>query len=479
MQRNYKMNLIDSLEKICETYPNNDAIIENSGRIYSFSNLRQRANGLAALWQAQGIKKGDRVLIALGINFDLYASLVALWWIGAVAVLPEPALGIDGVRHAMKVTKPKALLLGGLYKFLPNFIPEMRSANILLSLVGKKCDYLPVIKLDEDAPALISFTSGSSGVPKSIIRSHGFMLAQDAAIAPLISSLDKKCRDLVGFPVFVIANLGQGVCSVLPNWRIRRPDTAKPSKLFNYIKKNNVSRLLLSPALIEKLADYGLPNCVKTIFTGGGPVFPDLILRVKMARPDIKFYAVYGSTEAEPIAEIDADDLSTDDFVSMQNGKGIIAGPPVAAAKVRIFDNEIQVSGNHVVKGYLDPKHDVETKIRDEDGVLWHKTGDAGYFDEMGRLRLLGRLKDVVGDVFPFPIEAAARKWQGVRRAALIYIDNQAILVIEGEGQFMSNWQVFAKQLGIHNVRHIAKMPMDKRHGSKIDAISLAKIMGD
>ena len=83
-----------------------------------FTALKARADGFAARWQAQGIGPGDRVLVARPVDADLYASLAALWSLGAVAVLPEPAMGLAGLRHAARVTRPKAFCTGGWYRAL-------------------------------------------------------------------------------------------------------------------------------------------------------------------------------------------------------------------------------------------------------------------------------------------------------------------------------------------------------------------------
>jgi acyl-coenzyme A synthetase/AMP-(fatty) acid ligase len=64
--------------------------------------------------------------------------------------------------------------------------------------------------------ALISFTSGTSGAPKAIPRSHGFLAAQHRAIAPMLDSSAAEV-DLVAFPVFVLINIASGRTSVLPN----------------------------------------------------------------------------------------------------------------------------------------------------------------------------------------------------------------------------------------------------------------------
>src|SRR5207248_1266087 len=97
---------------------------------------------------------------------------------------------------------------------------------------------------------------------------------------------------------------------------------------------------------------------------------------------------------------------------------------------------EIVVTGDHVLKGYLNGRGDAEMKFRVGDQV-WHRTGDAGRVDEGGRLWLLGRCAARVGEgdgaLYPFCVEAAATAWPGVARSAVVAVDGERVLVVEPE----------------------------------------------
>src|SRR6185369_11013626 len=98
---------------------------------------------------------------------------------------------------------------------------------------------------------------------------------------------------------------------------------------------------------------------------------------------------------------------------------------------------EIVVAGGHVLRGYLHGHGDEETKIRVGDAI-WHRTGDAGYLDDRGRLWLLGRcsarIVDARGTLWPFAVECAARAVEGVERAALAEVDGGRVLALQIEG---------------------------------------------
>ncbi len=465
--------LLDAFAAAVVRHGSLTAIVEGDGTRVSFDELAARAEGFAALWAVRGLGQGDRVLLAMPIGADLYAALAAIWSLGATAVLPEPAMGLAGVRYALQLADCQGLVASGPYVWLKLLQPRLWFKPFYRARSGSGT--VPRAPVDAEDIALVSFTSGSTGVPKAIPRSHGFLQAQRQAVAPLLESETQEV-DLVAFPVFVLINLAAGRCSVLPNWSMSRLDRVTPKALSEWIGSQQVTRALLPPALVDTLAGGTVPACLHTVFTGGGPVFPDMVDRLLAARPDLRVVTVYGSTEAEPIAELDMGDVSEADRMAMQNGKGLLAGPPVNELDLRIVDGEIVVAGDHVNRGYLDPARDVETKIKDGDRV-WHRTGDAGHLDEDGRVWLLGRHGAEVGGHYPFAVETAARAWPGVRRAALVGHDGAPVLAVEGVEAHLADWQAKAGALGIPDVRPVPEIPLDRRHRSKVDYPRLKSIV--
>lgn len=470
-------SILNDFARAVAKHPDRTAIVDGTGREVSFAQLQMRADGLARTWHAQGIRKGDRVLLAMGLNADLYASLAALWSLGGTVVLPEPAMGLAGLKHAARVSNATAFCSGGFYGLLKWVLPDLWKMRHLRpnTLAGPDLNLAPP---GEDEIALISFTSGTSGAPKAIPRSHGFLTAQHQAIAPLLHS-DTPQRDLVAFPVFVLINIASGQTSVLPNWKMSRLTTLGPAQIGKWLESQNVSRVLIPPSLCEKLGDTTIPASLHTVFTGGGPVFPDILDKLVAAKNELKIICVYGSTEAEPIAHLDATEISVEHRTAMLAGHGLFVGRPVDEIQVRIVADEIQVAGAHVNGGYLDPAHNRENKILDGD-TIWHRTGDAGYFDDQGQLWLLGRSGSQVfvdgKPVFPFSIEVATRQWDGVSQCAVLELDDETYLMIEGDIKQMPTWNKRAVELKIHRIKHVPNIPMDKRHGSKIDRAALKKL---
>ncbi len=471
-------SLLDDFAAAVRRHRDRIAIVDGKGRETSFAELQAKAAGFARAWQDQGIGKGDRVLLAMHLDADLYASLAALWSLGATVVLPEPAMGVAGLRHAAKVNGVVAFCSSGLYGALKFVLPELWHLRHLRPRAARTGLQSRTPPSNTDI-ALISFTSGTTGAPKAIPRSHGFLSAQHAATAPLLHS-EAAERDLVAFPVFVLINIASGRTSVLPNWKMSRLAQLDPASLAQWIKDQKVSRALLPPSICEKLADSQVPRSLHTIFTGGGPVFPHALDAMRSAKSELEVICVYGSTEAEPIAHLDARAVTDADRMKMKGGHGLLVGQPVPGLRVRIVDDEIQVAGTHVNTGYLDPEQDKLNKVRDGT-VIWHRTGDAGYFDDTGRLWLLGRTgsqANVSGRfVYPFSIEVAVHGWAGVKRCAMMATRAGACLVIEGDQDRMSEWSRQAAELGVPEVKAIDRLPMDRRHQSKVDRASLLKLI--
>lgn len=465
--------LLDAFADAVDRFGSRPAIIEKSGRDISFEDLDVLSKSLAAGFASRGIGPGDRVLMAMPVGIELYASLAAVWRVGATVVFPEPAMGLKGLRHAARTTRPKAFLASGLYRILGFVIPELLRLELRVSPHGADPRLAPDIRVSPADIALISFTSGSTGAPKAIARSHAFMMAQCDAIAPMLEPRPEGERDLVAFPVFVLVCLALGITAVLPEWKLTRHDQVDAQTIHAQIKRYAITRLLVPPAICETLGDAATLPSLHAIFTGGGPVFPDTLNRLADLCRGLNLVAVYGSTEAEPIAHLDYADISADDLDRMKTGEGLLAGQPVDAVDIWIEDGEIRVAGAHVNESYLDPAQNAETKV-ERDGRIWHRTGDAGRLDEQGRLWLLGRTNARIGGVDPFAVETAARFWPGAERSALANVDDQPVLAVAGDSANLDQWKSAAKELGVPEVRYLKEIPLDRRHRSKTDYVALS-----
>lgn len=536
------MNIAAVLRERARQIGDAPAIVDRSQTV-SFSDLDRIADGVAQQLSAAGIGAGDRVLVFCPMSVALYATLVGLWRIGGVAMFLDPSAGLDHIARCCRLAEPRGFvaipsahafrLASSAVRQIPiklsvdRWVPGARRLRILDSSAFARehsptsfgaTSPVPPAPLaqsgvTEDSPALITFTSGSTGQPKAAVRSHRFLLAQHRVLAEDLH-LQEGQRDLAALPIFVLANLASGVTSIIPDADLRKPGEILPARLLRQIRQTHPSRVAASPALLERLASHAALHRetldeFEEIYTGGAPVFPRLLQQLQSVAPRATVVAVYGSTEAEPIARIAWSEVSADDLRAMESGAGLLVGVPVDAIASRIvpdrwgtplqpylpadFDRdavpcdqpgEIVVAGDHVLGGYLGGIGDSETKFRVGDRV-WHRTGDAGYFDSQGRLWLLGRcsakVQDKNGLIYPFAVETAALAIPGIQRCALVHRHGKRVAVVELDGISEADARrQFASRLAwaqLDDVVVVDALPLDKRHNAKIDYPALHKML--
>ncbi|MDZ4866213.1 MAG: AMP-binding protein, partial [Alphaproteobacteria bacterium] len=138
---------------------------------------------------------------------------------------------------------------------------------------------------------------------------------------------------------------------------------------------------------------------------------------------------------------------------------------------------EIVVAGDHVVTSYVGGIGNAESKINVA-GKVWHRTGDAGVIDAKGRLWLLGRcayrLKETL-PLYPLQVEAQARAALGPVPLAAAKVAGKAVLVVES-GKAADD-TALATQFRVDRVLTVKKIPLDRRHQSKVDYASLKALL--
>ena len=519
------MNLVEILAQQTLARPEAPAIIEAGHGITTFAELERRSRQIASLLRKSDIRSGDTILIFQPMSSELYAVLLAIFQLGAVAMFLDPSAGREHIERCCHLRAPDALIASQkahLLRFVSKSLRKIRRKFVVgrwipgtLSLLQAKEE--PVLKYcepcKEETPALLTFTSGSTGQPKATVRTHGFLLAQHRVLKRQIE-LSEGEVDLTTLPIFLLANLASGVTSVIPNADLRMPGSVDPKPIFSQITRHNITRCTAAPAFFERLLasnkkELSALSSLNKIYTGGGPVFPRLLQQLCAAAPQAKVEAVYGSTEAEPIAHLDARSLQNTDLTNIRQGKGLLAGHPVSEIRLRIVRDqwgiplspinsnefnqlqlpagqigEIVVTGDHVLKTYLNGHGNTETKFM-VDNEIWHRTGDAGKLDAEGRLWLLGRcaakVQDSRGELYPFSVECVAMERVNIVRAAFVAYDEKRLLAVETKHRLDESTKrglfedlSWAKLDSIQSINHI---PLDKRHNSKIDYPALLRIL--
>jgi acyl-CoA synthetase (AMP-forming)/AMP-acid ligase II len=520
--------IVEILTAQARTRPDAAALVEagpDRGRRMTFAELETAVGRAAEELAGLGLRRGEAVLVFVPMSVDLYVALLAMFRLGVVAIFLDPSAGRAHLERCCARWPPRALLAVPRAHLLRLVSPALRS--IPLKLVSR--GWVPAARrwptgaaqgsvtperrdapTTED-PALVTFTSGSTGTPKAAVRTQGFLVAQHRVLAPAIA-LQAGDVDLATLPVFTLANLASGVTTVIPSVDLRRPGAVDGAQVWADLERHEVTRVTASPAFFERLIAHGrsagrtLPG-LRQLYTGGAPVFPRLLEALQALAPNAAVVAVYGSTEAEPIAHLEAREITPADRRQMQAGRGLLAGMPVPEIQVRVLRDrwgeprgelsreefaaerlplgevgEIVVAGDHVQRGYLGGVGDEETKFW-VDGVVWHRTGDAGWIDDTGRLWLLGRcgakIDDGLGRIYPLAVECVAMTFPEVRRAAVVAQRGRRVVVVEAPARVGPELQAALAWAQIAEVRVVAALPVDARHNAKIDYPALRRMLGN
>lgn len=514
------MNIAETLRLRSSLLGDSPALIDVShgkDRTYSFRDFDQATATVAGQLKAAGLQEGDGVLILHPVAIELYLLLVGLFRIGCVAVFLDPSAGRGHIERCCSIFPPKAffgsvraqmlrLTVPALRRLPLAFCPAWFPGTLNIDPDRGVTTESAIAALADDAPALITFTSGSTGQPKAALRTHGFLLAQHRVLERSLE-LRPGGRDLTTLPVFGLANLGSGVASILPDADLRSPGKIDPKPVIEQIRRHAITTTAASPAFISRVLsecekrDSHIPE-LERLYLGGAPVFPGLLRKTKTICPSATVTAVYGSTEAEPMAEIALPDIREQDFDLMRKGRGLLTGKPVPEITLQVIQDrwgksipglsreefrrlslplgqpgEIVVSGPHVLRGYLNGKGDEETKF-DADGKRWHRTGDLGYLDAHGRLWLLGRCSakicDSRGTLYPFAVECAAMENSSVQRAPVVAISGHRILAVEcAVPDGLAELERSLDWARLDHIIAVDHLPVDKRHNAKIDYVTL------
>ncbi len=492
-------NIVEILFENAQKFPNKLAIIHKNEKI-TYSKLAKDVKEYANYFLSKGLKKGDNVLIFVPMTIELYKILSAIFYIGATAVFVDAWADKNRLTQALTIVPckafigcPKAFIL----KLLSKKVREVK-LNFVSNHIGKSHKQMEIEPATPETTALITFTTGSTGLPKAAKRTHEFLLEQHYILKKHLNP-DINDVDLASLPIFVLHNLACGTTSVIPDFNPQKPADINPKKILKDIEQNKINTSVGSPRFYEKLAEYSEVRGLERIFTGGAPVFPKSAKLLQKKFTGCNVEIVYGSTEAEPIASISTKELL--DF----NGDvkdGLFVGKPIDDINIKIIKptddivenfeemwldvgqvGEICVEGKHVLKEYYNSEQAQKFAKIHYNNQIWHRTGDAGYLDKDNNLFLMGRVKNRFEhngkEIYVFPIENALTEINGIEIGTVLKIKDEIVLAIELEPLSKINSTEIIDKLSVFDCDRTVflKIPRDPRHNSKIDYDKLLKLL--
>ncbi|WP_259557025.1 alpha/beta fold hydrolase [Brachybacterium sillae] len=450
------------------------------GRTISWGQLATRVEDLAAGMLAHGIRPGQRLSILVPPGADLTAVLYASLRIGAVAVIADAGLGVEGLTRAVIGSHPDHII----------GIPKALAAARTLGWPGRRISVaqLPTIDRrvlgvdtsiaqlaaegrrmrelgapldqpwpDQDADAAVLFTSGSTGPAKGAVYTHRQMGAMFAAVGDTLG-LQPERGLVAGFAPFALLGPALGAPSVVPDMDVTRPGELTAAALADAVETLGAPAVFTAPAALRNIIATAGPLSdhqrevlarVPSFFSAGAPIPAHLLEELRDVLPNARALTPYGMTECLAVTAIDLDGIR-----AAGEGDGVVVGRPVPRVRVAIqpLDDsgrpageptdrpgvvgEILVQAPHVRDRYLM----LWGTTRESSRVPgWHATGDVGHLDADGRLWVEGRVAHVIaaadGLLTPVRVESAAESVPTVRRAGAAAVGprgtQQLVVVVE------------------------------------------------
>lgn len=408
------MNLALSLLAAAERDPGAEALVDGATRL-DYAQLLDRARRVAGGLAQRGVGRGDRVAAILKNRRDTVELFWGCQWLGAVFVPLSWRSSADEVAYCVSDSGAKLTI----------------AEDDLAAGLPEGAPHPGALDLDERAPAIMLYTSGTTGRPKGVPRSHRAERA--GGLSQIVQHGYRRFERTLGvMPLYhtmgdhslIAMSLAAGCFACQPQW-----DAGEALQL---IERERLTSLYLAPTLFHDLVHHpGLErhdvSSVRSIGYAGAAMTSALAERVADAfRPEV-FVNHYGSTEIYTFS------IGPDQFA-----KPGCAGRAALNSRLRLVrpdadagPDELVAPGEdgHIIchlgsdeafEGYWRRPDADARAIRDG----WYFTGDLGRVDEDGDLWIVGRVDDMIisggENIHPLEVEDALARHPGVREVAVI-----------------------------------------------------------
>jgi len=450
--RNRALSLREILVNSFE-FGDRESMIFSDGRRVTFASFEADVASVAAWFQREhGIGHGDRVAICGANSYGWVVSFWACLSMGAITVAMNGWWTEGEMQHAIDLTEPALLLFDKkrAERLSPEVtIPRFDLDEDLEAMLAYAPDApLPSNHLDEDDPAILIFTSGTTGRPKAAVLSHrsvihystlqNFIGARQMVLAGLGPSTGPSPIRLVVFPLFHVSGLGATVNGLHTGstgaWFLTRFEA---DDVIDFIIDNKINIIGGTGTHILRLLDS--PRCseippqqVMSVGMGGSATTPEIMRRLANRFPhlDHSMSTGYGSTETGSLVSFAPNWMLA---VSPE-----CIGPALPTCQVKIVDdngNELPEGGegNICVRSPLLMNEYWRHPAANAEAFFpgrWFNTSDFGRI-EGTCIYIASRKRDLIirggENIYPFEIENCIEELAGVVETAVIGVDHDML----------------------------------------------------
>lgn len=395
-----------------------DALIirDPGGEWLAAGALERESASVAHKLLAAGARPGDRIILSATASNRLVVAHCGALRAGLVVIPTNSSYTEREAAHIVADARPTMAIVDE-----PRLADAIAAVDRRVRILDPGIDLPdgPEVALDRSAPsdpAMICYTSGTTGAPKGAVLSHGNVLASAAALV-LSWRWTAEDRLILCLPLFHMHGLGVGLHgTLLAGASAVLQAGFEPSAVLDAAGDEALGATMFFgvPTMYARLIDHpsiGSLGRLRLCVSGSAPLPAELHGRLRTATGQAVLER-YGMTETVM--------LVSNPFEGER--KPGTVGLPLPGVEVRLGDrDEIEVRGPNVFAGYWERPEATAESFR-PDG--WFRTGDVGSFDADGYLSIVGRTKELIisggFNVYPREVEDVLRSVPGVRDAAVV-----------------------------------------------------------
>jgi acetyl-CoA synthetase len=385
-------------------------------REWYFGELMARSAGLSGAMAARGVERGDVVVTLVGSRIEWVLAMLACFRMGAVALPCNPQLRRRDLEIRIRAANPR-LCIGeeDLLGELPDGVRAMTMADVADALDEDRPQDPPAeaADLDPDDPAVIIFTSGTTGDPKGVVYPQRYLTGQRLQAQHWVGARKGElawCTAAPGWSkstrnVFIAPWL-RGAAALIHDARF------DPDERLELIEREGVNVLCQAPTeyrILAKRTELRPVASLRRVISAGEPLNPEVIRAFREAM-DMGIGDGYGQTETGAITGMRPDDDDPARDGSM--------GRTLPGIEARVVNGELQVKAETVPSFF---SHYLGEEPFDGE---WWPTGDHVREDEDGYLWFEGRDDDIIVSagyrIGPFEVESALVSHPAVAEAAAV-----------------------------------------------------------